>query len=628
MNQIWNEADIIIIDGEKYLNDEASERLYQVYKDKLSPRGKQVYKLSWAERVCKAVPRMYQPESKAEPKDSPAAEQELEGANAVYNLANVKLLMQDFEKAYSNNPNIDLVDYLLKSVIRVVSARPITSVDMINFGNYIASQPQYKSVIWRPDKLEMIIEQRQIEAIYNTTGLESVLKRIVKEPYQIISIIKMAQKKQPLFEIEIILANYLDEKEEDFQNETLRLLEANGMEELAKFIKNSKEPAQEPEPTSEIEKYIVEQYGQIDATSQTKEQWLAQLLDRLYLRFNVKAEDVKDLLIKTVVDKEPYKIDILTLSRMVIAKDKQLKSCERDSDILIEELIINAEDTDLINNLNLVFFNVDDAKWSDFINKLVSRIHSDLESISVVDPVTIRRLYNVIIISSMYHDRLLITKLANKFGMPAEELVAAAQESLASMKPNSSFGEEEEEDTFGDDEDEEEYDEEEEFEIVSRRKPMTSEGKKKILYASIAGVGVISTLFLTFVQGYNPVTVVAECVKTFGALIKHNATLGQLGTKLGQLSVYFASIIVSFKSMFKFADTYDETKVSRKKAKKRKKVRRDYDEDDEEFEDDEELDDEELDDDELEDDELDDDYILIGKSDLFDGFEAERIRKR
>lgn len=628
MNQIWNESDIVIVNGEEYLNDSASERLYQVYQDKLNPRGRQLYKLSWAEKVCVAVPRVYEP-AKKEPEPQPlepkAQKQEVRENNEVFNLENAKKVLEDFDKAYSANPRLDLGHYLLTHIFKILDVRPIYTIDIIEFGEYICSQPKYKDkdISWSPVSLILPQFESQVEKIIEKKGLEVTFRLLLKSPANVYDMVNyLLEKGMSAAEIANVLSKFLSEKDEEFQSKVEDFLKDNiETKEIYDKLKNNKKKPNPSNGMSAVEKFIIDAYNQEAANPQmSAEQWLFSLLDLIYVSFNLKAEEVKDLIVKNVVGKEPLNIDILTLSRFVIEKDRQIKYCEQDVDVLIDDLIERINEKSpldvSVEGLELVHYNVTLEKWEEFNSKLAARIYTDLNSSSVVDPVKYKKLYYLIIASSKISDTTLIGKLEEKFGLFKNELVAMAKEALERTRQEDPFeyrdGEEKQPlEALPKEFEDDEYSDDDEFEIVHRRKPMTKEGKKKILYASIAGVGIISTLFLTFVQGYNPVTVVAECVKTFGALLKNNATLAQLGVKLGQLSVYFASVIVSFKSFFKFADTFDESKVNNKIDKKEKRRKAEpIEEDDEEV-----------------DEATDDDYSFIDEDDIFDDLDEEDIKR-
>ncbi len=99
---------------------------------------------------------------------------------------------------------------------------------------------------------------------------------------------------------------------------------------------------------------------------------------------------------------------------------------------------------------------------------------------------------------------------------------------------------------------------EEDLEIVSRRKPLTEEDRKKRKYAIIAGVGVISCIFMTFVLKLNPVNVISRCVSTFTNLLSGKAVFAEFLAKLVSLPVYFGSIVASIIGGSKLKKMYDE----------------------------------------------------------------------
>lgn len=89
---------------------------------------------------------------------------------------------------------------------------------------------------------------------------------------------------------------------------------------------------------------------------------------------------------------------------------------------------------------------------------------------------------------------------------------------------------------------------EESFKIKKRRKPKTKQDIKKFIYATLAGAGIISCLYLTIVLGRNPINVIKNCVSTFTALFKGNSTLAALGASMGNLTTYFGSAILALGS--------------------------------------------------------------------------------
>lgn len=89
---------------------------------------------------------------------------------------------------------------------------------------------------------------------------------------------------------------------------------------------------------------------------------------------------------------------------------------------------------------------------------------------------------------------------------------------------------------------------EDSFTIKKRRKPKTKQDIKKFIYATLAGAGIISCLYLTIVLGRNPINVIKNCVSTFTALFKGNSTLAALGASMGNLTTYFGSAILALGS--------------------------------------------------------------------------------
>lgn len=88
--------------------------------------------------------------------------------------------------------------------------------------------------------------------------------------------------------------------------------------------------------------------------------------------------------------------------------------------------------------------------------------------------------------------------------------------------------------------------EEEKFTILNRFKPVTDKKKKQIVEACLASVGIISCLYMTLVLKYDPVTVISNCVSTFKRFFVGNGKFNELLSKLGNLTVYFASIVGSY----------------------------------------------------------------------------------
>ena len=104
---------------------------------------------------------------------------------------------------------------------------------------------------------------------------------------------------------------------------------------------------------------------------------------------------------------------------------------------------------------------------------------------------------------------------------------------------------------FGLKDDELQKDSEDNFTIKKRRKPKTKHEIKKIIFTTLAGAGIISCLYLTFVLKRNPITVIKNCTATFRALFSGNSSLAALGASLGNLTAYFGSAIVAIGSGLK-----------------------------------------------------------------------------
>jgi len=79
------------------------------------------------------------------------------------------------------------------------------------------------------------------------------------------------------------------------------------------------------------------------------------------------------------------------------------------------------------------------------------------------------------------------------------------------------------------------------FKIVRRYIPKTSVKTQKRIYASIAGVGIISFLFMTGVKLISPDTAADSCTESFTRIF-HNDLLGNI---FGDIKTYFASIAAS-----------------------------------------------------------------------------------
>lgn len=106
--------------------------------------------------------------------------------------------------------------------------------------------------------------------------------------------------------------------------------------------------------------------------------------------------------------------------------------------------------------------------------------------------------------------------------------------------------------------------EEETYSIISRIKG----NRKKIVYSSLAGVGIISCLYLTFVAGLNPLTVITNCASSFGNLISGNATLGALAKSIGDFTAYFGGVVAGLTGVFKLTKKESKENDSTEEASK------------------------------------------------------------
>lgn len=101
--------------------------------------------------------------------------------------------------------------------------------------------------------------------------------------------------------------------------------------------------------------------------------------------------------------------------------------------------------------------------------------------------------------------------------------------------------------------------EEEKFSILNRIKPMTTKKRKEVIDVSLAAVGIISCLYMTVVLKYNPVTVISNCVSTFKRFFTGNTNFSDLLGRLGNLTLYFSSIVGSFVFMKRVSDDKEDS---------------------------------------------------------------------
>lgn len=101
----------------------------------------------------------------------------------------------------------------------------------------------------------------------------------------------------------------------------------------------------------------------------------------------------------------------------------------------------------------------------------------------------------------------------------------------------------------------------EEFKIVKRYTPKTSIKTQKRFFATLAGVGIISFLYMTTVRIISPNDAANECTETFQRLL-HNDVLGSI---FGDVKTYFASIAASFGGTVGYVVKDEQDKKSKTK---------------------------------------------------------------
>lgn len=94
------------------------------------------------------------------------------------------------------------------------------------------------------------------------------------------------------------------------------------------------------------------------------------------------------------------------------------------------------------------------------------------------------------------------------------------------------------------------------YTIKKREKPHKEKDRKNVLWTILAGAGVITFLYMTFVEKHN-------AVEVFNSLLSactNKLDFSQIISKVGNLSVYYASILLSFTAFLKKDKVNDENK--------------------------------------------------------------------
>lgn len=98
----------------------------------------------------------------------------------------------------------------------------------------------------------------------------------------------------------------------------------------------------------------------------------------------------------------------------------------------------------------------------------------------------------------------------------------------------------------------------EKYRVLRHRKALTNNEKKTILYSVLAGAGIITFLFMTFVQKHNIVEEITNLISVF----KNNFSIKEFLSKLGNLTLYAASVVATFYGTSKFISLDDKDEES------------------------------------------------------------------
>lgn len=669
--ELWYDFEIIEKNGKKWLNHEASNRLYIAYQDKFAEdvKGK-LFSLAYAEKVVNAF--------------KPTKE--------MYDA----IIIDDF-KLQRQKANISLYEYLptilrrIPNLNKLMGKTGFTNDDLIAFG--ILIQSQVADVEFDKDNFLTMQKQRGIMSLIGSckTSRELLDKvNSMEQLYQIICVFDKENIIKYLNFAEDIVAE-LDEKnyfvQADYSKYIAKIMESDGRtssqitkiledryqlskEEMLKGLKEGKSLADIAKNNNQMEdiiKLISDYIDKYDNPSSSipRNVWVVQLIMELRENYNLSDDELNRLLVDNHIVLVTDFENALNLSNDV-ARYNNLAV----NDLLNERLLkYNFEE-----ELYYIYNTVTPNKWEQIKNRLIGFINLNILQSNIVkgQEETLYDLYTMIMslnrfdlnypsenILDQLSERLdvkkdTILKVISNYNQPIDEIINNLRVMASKALNNNRFDEIDEifnvcplirkkiitkelldsaslsiedfkaqlvfsrlkqskgindvhlldlikamfnsdydavkdmpvetierykeiiknydwynaefinnllSDEYFRDDDDDSLDDlgdeprENVFQIIRRRKAENPEEHKKVLYGVVAGVGVISCVFMTKCLNYNPINVITECAATIGRLLTGNAYFTELLGKLGNLTMYYGSIVAGIVGGRKFANT-------------------------------------------------------------------------
>ncbi len=298
-----------------------------------------------------------------------------------------------------------------------------------------------------------------------------------------------------------------------------------------------------------IENYLAIHSNKVDLKV-GKIEWLKQFINLIYSEFEIEDNNVLlNTLSQCLADREPLNISASDIQEAFNRFKTELEN-STDDDIK-DEISKCISFGNTYYELLKIYENSNIDKWSKYDGYVAMYIKEKVEySTEIESKNAYLRYINELGMLLLDIKQLSDTQKTDTFKTLASNLNMTTDE-LYSLAENYNIGIGDPIKDFGLKDDELQKDSEDSFTIKKRRKPKTKHEIKKIIFTTLAGAGIISCLYLTFVLKRNPITVIKNCTATFRALFSGNSSLAALGASLGNLTAYFGSAIVAIGSGLK-----------------------------------------------------------------------------
>ncbi len=628
MRKLWQDSEIIELNGKKLLNEKASKRMYVVYKDKFNGQALKLYHLDWALKVVERFPVTQE------------------------NLDN--LVLEDFK-----NRNFSSIEEYLPHLLGVLAQKVVTIKEQIWYGNLLAKnfslpfdEKEYASKMKKKNSedeepVENLPYLRIKKAFENVPFVEILptMKKYIMDSEKPINNVEMAGILDYLHSANFLdnerlieaLGNWLNdikEEDEQFYNDFILCFSKYYHSEFQKFsellAKNSTPEEDEETLDEEAEKrvrflvddlfkqsfscknpeyrviYIVSKYCMSAEYNDTFKKLLLQKIQNYY---GCNAEEIKryESLISANIDE----VKELEAKWIKLDTDEIKSSCDLESN----ENLDSKEIFSLLMHFYYVSKVYDDAKkWNKLVDILIKQLISYIKTSDYQHASSILesfdQFYNLTEVDLLYltskklklsddtsiHDYGVMTKLMAK-GSDEESVISNLQRYIIHcVADNPEYFEDQVNDlqklyniSLDDVLTDEFYDnlpiskeaflartkikkENGIYTIKKKWKATSEEDCKKVKYGFVTGIGLISLLFMTLVKGMNPVTVIKDVGAAIYNIVRGNAYFSDLAPKIVGLVAYYTSVILSLNKGFKFINLqFDKSNDKADKSRNKKK---------------------------------------------------------